>query len=80
MNELPQHYLTKKQACEKYGFLTQNMLKNLLFNDIGGFRSKVARKLGRRVILDEEALLTFISNRQDRRLDDVAERQERIEQ
>lgn len=62
MNELSKHYLTKKQAIQKYPFLTENMLKNLLFKNIGGFRSKVIRKLGRRIILDEEALLLFISN------------------
>jgi len=61
MNELPQKYLTKKQACQKYPFLTENVLKNLLFKDIGGFRSKVVRKLGRRLLLDEEALLRFLS-------------------
>ena len=61
MNELPQKYLTKKQTLQKYPFLSENMLKNLLFKDIGGFRSKVVRKLGRRIILDEEALLRFLS-------------------
>ncbi|MEI8124531.1 MAG: hypothetical protein WCG42_02105 [Parachlamydiaceae bacterium] len=61
MNELSQQYLTKKQAVEKYAFLTENMLKNLLFKNLGGFRDKVARKIGRRIVLDEKALLTFIS-------------------
>lgn len=61
MNSLPTQYLTKKQACQKYPFLTENMLKNLLFKDIGGFRSKVIRKIGRRIILDEEAFLLFLS-------------------
>lgn len=59
---LPKSYLTKRQAIEKYPFLTPNMLKNLLFKDIQGFRSKVVRKLGRRILLDEEALLLYISN------------------
>jgi hypothetical protein len=62
MEKIPEKYLTKKQALEKYPFFTANMLKNLLFKDIGGFRQKVARKLGRRILLDEEALLHFISN------------------
>lgn len=62
MNELPKQYLTKKQACQKYPFLTENMLKNILFKDIGGFRSKVIIKLGRRILLDEEALLLFLYN------------------
>jgi hypothetical protein len=62
MNELSKYYLTKKQACQKYAFFTENMLKNLLFKNIGGFRSKVVKKLGRRILLDEEALLLFLSN------------------
>jgi hypothetical protein len=61
MNELSQKYLTKKQALEKYAFFSSNMIKNLLFRNIGGFRSKVARKLGRRILLDEIALLKFLS-------------------
>ncbi len=62
MNEMPKSYLTQNQAIEKYPFLTKNMLKNLLFKDIGGFRSKVVRKLGRRNILDEQALLMFLDD------------------
>lgn len=62
MNELPEKYLTKSQAIQKYPFLSENMLKNLLFKDIKGFRSKVVRKIGRRIILDEQALLLFISS------------------
>ena len=62
MIKLPERHLTKKQALEKYPFLTANMLKNILFKDIGNFRAQVVRKLGRRIILDEEALLIFLSN------------------
>ena len=66
MNELPQQYLTKRQAVQKYAFLTENMLKNLLFKNPGGFRSKVVRKLGRRIVLDENALLHFISESREK--------------
>ena len=62
METISKTYLTRKQALEKYPFLSENMLKNLLFKDIGGFRRKVVRKLGRRNILDEEAFLLFLSN------------------
>ena len=62
MDLISKSYLTKKQASEKYAFLTANMLKNLLFKDIGGFRKKVVRKLGRRILLDEEALFEFLAN------------------
>lgn len=59
--EMPDQYLLPKQAIEKYKFLTKNMLKNLLFKDIRGFRSKVVRKLGRRIVLDEMDLLKYIA-------------------
>ena len=55
-------YLTKKQAVEKYKFLSENVLKNLLFKNVDGFRNKVARKLGRRTLLCESSLLEFIEN------------------
>jgi hypothetical protein len=61
MKALPTQYLTKKQAIEKYPFLSENMLKNLLFKNIGCFRDKVVKRIGRRIILDEEALLLFLS-------------------
>jgi hypothetical protein len=61
MNKLPTQFLNKKQALEKYQFLTENILKNLIFKNRGGFRDKVVRKLGRLNLYDEEALLRFIS-------------------
>lgn len=61
MDEVPKTYLTKKQAIQKYPFLTENILKNLLFKDFRGFRAKIVRRLGRKVILDEEALLQFFA-------------------
>jgi hypothetical protein len=54
-------FLTPKEAAEKYPFLTTNRLKNLLAKDSKGFREKVVRKLGRLNLIDEEALLVFIS-------------------
>jgi len=62
MEEKSKNYLSKLQAVEKYPFLTENMLKNLLFKDIGGFRSRVVRHIGRRILLDEAALLQFIDD------------------
>ncbi|NGX26158.1 MAG: hypothetical protein K940chlam6_00070 [Chlamydiae bacterium] len=59
--ELSTKFLSKKEACSKYSFLTENTLKNLLFKNTGGFREKVAKKLGRKIILDEEALIRFLN-------------------
>ena len=56
------NYLTKEGIIEKYPFLTMNMLRNLLFKDVGGFRTKVVKKLGKRVLFDEKAFLLFLSN------------------
>lgn len=60
-DQLPTSYLTKEDALKKYPFLTMNMLKNILFKDIRNFRSKVVRKLGRRILLDEQAFLKYIA-------------------
>lgn len=59
--DLPNKYLTTGQAIEKYNFLSRNRLKNLLFKDLKGFRAKVVRRLGRRLLLDEDALLQFLA-------------------
>ncbi len=60
MESSSKSYLTKKQAIEKYPFLTKNMLKNLLFKDRRGFRKQVVCKLGRLILLDEEAFLSYL--------------------
>jgi len=60
--QLPTKYLSKKETSSKYPFLSENTLKNLLFKNIDGFRDKVAHKLGRKVILDEEALLSYLKD------------------
>jgi len=59
--ELSTKFLSKKEASSKYSFLTENALKNLLFKNTRGFRDKVAKKLGRKIILDEEALIRFLN-------------------
>jgi hypothetical protein len=65
MNQFPSQYLTKRQAIQKYPFLTENMLKNILSKDIGGFRGKVVHWIGRRLFLEEQALLRFIAESRD---------------
>ena len=55
-------YLTTKQMLIKHPFLSGNMIKNLLTKNIGCFREKVVRKLGRRLLFDEQALLKYIEN------------------
>jgi hypothetical protein len=65
MNQMKKSFLTPKEAAEKYSFLTKNRLKNLLAKNVMGFREKVIRKLGRLNLIDEDALLFFISENQE---------------
>lgn len=55
-------FLTKNQAIEKYPFFTQNMMKNILHKNIDGFRKKCVRKLGRRILIDEDEFIKFIDD------------------
>ena len=66
--EINRTYLTRKQCLQRFSFLTENMLKNLLFKDVDGFRSKVVTKLGRRLLFDEEAFLIFLANRKEEKM------------
>lgn len=61
MEEPHTKYLTKEQTCSKYPFLTMNMLKNILFKNIDGFKDKVTVKLGKRVLIDEIEFLKFMA-------------------
>lgn len=60
MEQISNNFLTKRQALQKYSFLTENMLKNMLSRNLRDFRGKVVRRWGRRILLNEEALLQFI--------------------
>lgn len=62
MEQINRTYLTREQCLQRFSFLTENMLKNLLFKDIDGFRSKVVTKLGRRLLFDQEAFLIFLAS------------------
>jgi hypothetical protein len=55
-------YMTTDQIIEKYSFLTENMMKNFLFKNLNGFREKCVKKIGRRILIDEELFLQFIND------------------
>jgi hypothetical protein len=67
MSELPNQYLRLKQAIEKYPFLTRNILKNLIFKNVQGFRSRCICKIGRRLLIDEVAFLQFIADGKEKK-------------
>lgn len=53
-------YLTVKQIPERYPAFSENSIRWAIFNkEINGF-NKVIRKVGRRVLIDEEAFVQWI--------------------
>ncbi len=61
INQYTTSYLTKEQILKKYKFLSSNMLKNLLFKNINGFREKCIRKIGKRILINEIEFIKYIS-------------------
>lgn len=57
-------YLTVRQFSEKHSFLSQSGLRWLLFKD-DKFRSHCVRRLGRKILLDESAVMQFIEGQKD---------------
>lgn len=53
-------YLTRKQLLSKFPYISESMLKNILVKNIGGFREKVVRRIGRRLLFNQEEFLKYI--------------------
>lgn len=56
------NYLTINQLIEKYPFLTQNMVKNILYKNLDNIRERTVKKFGRRILINEDAFLKFIQD------------------
>lgn len=53
-------YMTVKQWVETYGYIPEGGLRHLIFHN-KDFEKKVVRRLGRKVILDVEALEAYVN-------------------
>jgi len=64
MNEdqLKLNWMTKRQLIDKYKFLTENMLKNILFKNINNFREACTKKIGKKIVINEFQFLEFIKH------------------
>jgi hypothetical protein len=58
-------FMTVKQMAKEYPVFSESSLRWLLFQN-KDFRTQCARKIGKRVILCEEDVVTFINNRRER--------------
>lgn len=54
-------FLTMKQWLEKYQSIPKGGIRHLIFTNKDNFNSRVVKKLGRKILLDEEAFLDFIN-------------------
>ena len=52
-------YLTVKQCALKYPFIPIGGLRHLIFSNVK-FKEKVVNRIGKKILLDEQAFLEFI--------------------
>jgi len=52
-------YLTVKQCVEKYPFIPMGGIRHMIFKNVD-FRDRVVKKVGKKILLDEQAFLEFI--------------------
>lgn len=55
-------FLTIKQWLEKYEMIPEGGLRHLIFQNIDDFNIKVVKKVGRKILLDEEAFMKYIDD------------------
>jgi hypothetical protein len=57
------NFLTCKQVCERYPWPPKGGLRHLIFNaDRNGF-DKVIRRVGKRVLIDEDEFIRYIEGK-----------------
>lgn len=54
-------FLTMKQWLAKHQAIPEGGIRHLIFTNKDNFNSRVVKKLGRKILLDEEAFLDFIN-------------------
>jgi len=54
-------FLTIKQTAQKYRIFPEGGIRHLIFMNKDNFRDKVVIKIGKKIVLDTEALLKWIT-------------------
>ena len=54
-------FLSMNQWLEKYQSIPKGGIRHLIFTNRDNFNGKVVKKIGRKILLDEEAFLDFIN-------------------
>lgn len=55
-------FLTLKQWMEKYKAIPEGGIRHLIFTNKDNFNGRVVKKLGRKILLDEHAFLSYIDD------------------
>ncbi len=59
-NQRLKSFLTLKQWLEKYPAIPEGGIRHLIFTNKDNFNERVVKKLGRKILLDEHAFLSYI--------------------
>jgi hypothetical protein len=60
INHNQKSFLTVKQWLNKYPAIPEGGIRHLIFTNKDNFNSRVVKKLGRKILLDEQAFLSYI--------------------
>lgn len=60
INQHQKNFLTLKQWLEKYPAIPEGGIRHLIFTNKDNFNGLVVKKLGRKILLDEHAFLSYI--------------------
>ncbi len=60
LNQHPKNFLTLRQWLNKYSAIPEGGIRHLIFTNKDNFNSRVVKKLGRKILLDEQAFLSYI--------------------
>lgn len=58
----PSRHMTVKQFAETHHYPTIRALRWLLFSNKDGFRQRCAKQIGKRIVLDESAVIQWIDD------------------
>lgn len=60
VNKTQKNFLTLKQWLAKYQAIPLGGIRHLIFTNKNNFNQRVVKKLGRKILLDEDAFLAYI--------------------
>lgn len=60
-HQSPKNFVTIKQWLQKYPAIPEGGIRHLIFTNKDNFNTRVVKKIGRKILLDEQAFLNYIN-------------------